>query len=103
MVDLFGRSCFHFRDRCIVRLISLIEILLGFDLPVPSCLSLARRWLMLCPIRKNQDQSAKEPNEFERNSIRNDPQRVAPIRTRLSNVSWWMRLLCQNIGSRAGC
>ena len=43
MVDLFGRSCFHFRDRCIVRLNSLMDVLLGFDLPVPSCLSLARR------------------------------------------------------------
>ncbi|MCY2981297.1 MAG: hypothetical protein NTU79_21755 [Planctomycetota bacterium] len=58
---------------------------------------------MLCPIRKNQDQSAKETNQFERNSIRNDPEKVASIRTRLSDVSWWIRLLGQNIGTRAGC
>jgi len=32
----------------------------------------SRRWLMLCPKRKNEDRSAKEPNEFELNSIRND-------------------------------
>ena len=56
---------------------------------------------MLCPIRKNVDGSAKEPNEFELNLIRNDPQKVATIRTRLSDVSGWMRLLGQNIGSRA--
>ncbi|MCF7960214.1 MAG: hypothetical protein K9M08_05685 [Pirellula sp.] len=80
-----------------------MDVLLGFDLPVPSCLSLARRWLMLGPIRKNQDQSAKEPNDIERNSIRNDPEKVATIRTRLSDVSWWLRFLGQNIGSRSGC
>jgi len=34
---------------------------------------------MLCPIRKNEDRSAKEPNEFELNSIRNDPEKVATI------------------------
>ena len=61
----------------------------------------ARRWLMLCPIRKMEDGSAEEPNEFELNSIRNDPDKLKEIRTRLSHVSWWMRLLCQNIGTRA--
>jgi hypothetical protein len=61
----------------------------------------ARRWLMLCPNRKKKDRSPEEPNEFELNSIRNDPDKLAMIRTRLSNVSWWMRLLCQNIGTRA--
>jgi hypothetical protein len=52
-----------------------LEILLRFDLPVPNGLNLARRWLMLCPIRKNDDGSAKETNAFERNSIRNDPEK----------------------------
>ena len=61
----------------------------------------ARRWLMLCPNRKKEDRSPEEPNEFELNSIRNDPEKLATIRTRLSDVSWWMRLLCQNIGTRA--
>ena len=61
----------------------------------------ARRWLMLCPKRKKPDKSPEEPNEFELNAIRNDPEKLATIRTRLSDVSWWMRLLCQNIGTRA--
>ena len=56
---------------------------------------------MLCPIRKKKDRSAEEPNEFELNSIRNDPDKLATIRKRLSDVAWWMRLLCQNIGTRA--
>ena len=61
----------------------------------------ARRWLMLCPKRKKPDKSPEEPNEFELNSIRNDPDKLATIRTRLSDIAWWMRLLCQNIGTRA--
>jgi len=61
----------------------------------------ARRWLMLCPKRKKKDRSPEEPNEFELNSIRNDPVKLATIRRRLSDVAWWMRLLCQNIGTRA--
>jgi len=61
----------------------------------------ARRWLMLCPKRKKKDRSPEEPNEFELNSIRNNPNELKTIRKRLSDVSWWMRLLCQNIGTRA--
>ena len=61
----------------------------------------ARRWLMLCPKRKKEDRSPEEPNAFELNSIRNDPDKLATIRKRLSDVAWWMRLLCQNIGTRA--
>ena len=41
------------------------------------------------------------PDEFELNSIRNDPEKVTTIRNGLSDVAWCMRLLCQNIGTRA--
>ena len=61
----------------------------------------ARRWLMLCPVRRNDDHSPEEPNEFELNSIRNDPDKLDSIRSRLSDVAWRMRLFCQNIGTRA--
>jgi hypothetical protein len=61
----------------------------------------ARRWLTLCPKRRKPDRSPEVPNEFELNSIRNDAAKLATIRKRLSDVSWWMRLLCQNIGTRA--
>ena len=40
---------------------------------------IARRWLMLCPIRKKDDKSPEEPNEFELNSIRNDPDRKSVV------------------------
>ena len=61
----------------------------------------ARRWLMLCPVRKDADGRAEEPNEMELNMTRNDPDRLKMIRTRLSDISWWMRLLCQQIAVRA--
>ena len=47
----------------------------------------ARRWLMLCPKRKKPDKSPEEPNEFELNSIRNEPNKLATIRKRLSDVA----------------
>jgi hypothetical protein len=61
----------------------------------------ARRWLLLCPVRKTKDGKPEEPNVFELNSIRHDLERVATIRSRLSDISWWMRLLCQQIAQRA--
>ena len=47
---------------------------------------IARRWMTLCPQRKRADGSAEEPNEFELNAIRNDPDRVREIRSRLSDI-----------------
>ncbi|MDA1230579.1 MAG: hypothetical protein O2856_07390 [Planctomycetota bacterium] len=61
----------------------------------------ARRWLMLCPERRDKDGKSEEPSEFELNSIRNDKSKVKNIRSRLSDISWWMRLLSQNIAQRA--
>ena len=62
---------------------------------------IARRWLTLCPVRKDENGQGEEPNEAELNSIRNDPDRLKLIRSRLSDISWWMRLLCHNIALRA--
>jgi len=61
----------------------------------------ARRWLLVCPRRKPEDGSPTEPSECELNSIRHDPDRLAEIRRRLSDISWWMRVLCQTIAIRA--
>ena len=35
--------------------------------------------------------------------IRNDPVRLKEIRSRLSDISWWMRLLSQKIGDIGAC
>ena len=61
----------------------------------------ALRWFMLCPARKNKDGSAKEPSEAEINSIAHDRHKLCQTRRRLSDISWWMRLLCQHVGQRA--
>lgn len=61
----------------------------------------ARRWLMLCPERRDEKRRPLEPTEFEINSIRHNREKLAVIRSRLSDISWWMRLLSQNIAQRA--
>lgn len=71
----------------------------------------ARRWLMLCPKRKpskrkksnneNLETRVPEPSQAEINAIINDPTELQELRSRLSDISWWMRLLSQKIGSRA--
>ena len=43
----------------------------------------------------------KSTSEAELNAIRNDLVRLAEIRRRLSDISWWMRLVCQRIATRA--
>ncbi|NIL96142.1 MAG: hypothetical protein GTO53_02400 [Planctomycetales bacterium] len=61
----------------------------------------ARRWLMICPLRKDADGTPREPTESELDTIRNNPDRLATIRRRLSDISWWMRLLCQPLAAMA--
>ncbi|MFN5623826.1 MAG: transposase [Planctomyces sp.] len=61
----------------------------------------ARRWLMLCPERRDENRRPLAPTEFEINRLVNNKEKLAAVRSRLSDVSWWMRLLCQNIAQRA--
>ena len=61
----------------------------------------ARHWLMLCPKRKGRDGQALEPKQNEINSICNDQPKLKQVRRRLSDISWWMRLLCQKVAQRA--
>jgi hypothetical protein len=66
-----------------------------------SDLEVARRWMLICPRRKNKDGTGKEPSQAELNAITNNPKRLADMRRRLSDISWWMRLVCQRIGMQA--
>ena len=61
---------------------------------------IAVRWLKLCPPRKLPDGSPAQPNEFEINSIVNDPQRLAEIKLRLSDVSWLMKFVAEHIARK---
>lgn len=61
----------------------------------------ARRWLMICPHRKDAQGRPLQPTETELNAIRNCPERLAEIRRRLADISWWVRLLNQRVAMRA--
>ncbi len=66
-----------------------------------SDVEVARRWLMLCPERRDEKRQPMAPTEFEINSIVNNKEKISIVRSRLSDISWWMRLLSQNIAQRA--
>ena len=61
----------------------------------------ARRWLMICPIRKDSEGNPCPPSDSELDTIRNCPEIVSEIRRRLSDISWWMRLLNQRVAQKA--
>ncbi len=64
-------------------------------------LQVARRWLVLCPKRRDAQGRPEEPNESDLNQIIHDPVKLKAIRSRLSDISWWMRFLSQKIAQRA--
>ncbi len=61
----------------------------------------ARRWLRLYPGRRLEDDSAEEPTDAELKVITGNAERLAEVRRRLSDVSWWMRCTAENIARRA--
>lgn len=61
----------------------------------------ARRWLRLCPVRRNNHGEPVEPSDSELAMLVNNPRRIAEIRIRLSDVSWWMRMTTEKIAKQA--
>ena len=61
----------------------------------------ARRWLRLCPVRKLRNGQPSKPTEEELAMILSDPMRVAQLRVRLSDISWWMRMTSEKIAKQA--
>jgi REP element-mobilizing transposase RayT len=61
----------------------------------------ARRWLHLCPLRKEANGTPTEPSDPELATICNVPERLAEIRRRLSDISWLMRMISEPIARRA--
>ena len=61
----------------------------------------ATRWLRLCPLRREASGEPAEPTEAELNTIRNVPERLAEVRRRLSDISWFMRMIAEPIARRA--
>ena len=61
---------------------------------------IARRWLRLCPVRKDQNGEPVEPSDSELSLILNNPRRIAELRIRLSDISWWMRMTTEKIAKQ---
>ena len=60
----------------------------------------ARRWWQLFPLRKNKDKTAAVPTESELKLFMS-PGRSKQLRSRLSDISWWMRALAEPIARRS--
>jgi hypothetical protein len=61
----------------------------------------ARRWLRLFPPRRKSDGAPREPTQPEIDMITRQRYLLAERRTRLSDISWWMRCTCENIARRS--
>lgn len=66
-----------------------------------SDVEVARRWWNMFPKRRDKDRNPKEPTDFELQMIIANPERLAEIRERLSNISWFMRCLVEPIARSA--
>ena len=61
----------------------------------------AKRWLRLFPQSKRKDGAAGEPTDSQLNSITENKDRLAQVRSRLSDISWWMRCTAENLARQA--
>jgi len=61
----------------------------------------ARRWLILCPIRYRSKKRPKVPVEEHVNALALCPERIAELRKRLSSLSWFMGRLNEYIARAA--
>jgi hypothetical protein len=61
----------------------------------------ALRWWRLHPPRRNEDGTPAEPEPQEIAGLLADTDALVEHRRRLSDVSWWMRSLCEPIARRA--
>ena len=61
----------------------------------------ARRWWRLFPRRRTKTGDPAEPEEHELSAIYSDAEKLAEIRRRLSDISWWMRCTAENIARRS--
>ncbi len=57
----------------------------------------ARRWLTLCPVARDEKGIPLEPTEEDIAALCRQKKRIRELRRRLSDISWWMRLYNQMI------
>ena len=61
----------------------------------------ALRWWHICPTRRDERGDAAEPLPCELKLWLDDAEKMTELRSRLSSISWFMRLLCQKIARMA--
>lgn len=61
----------------------------------------ARRWLRLFPKRRDTNGKPLAAKDNEIKMITSDAKRLNEIRSRLSDISWWMRCTAENIARRS--
>ena len=61
----------------------------------------ARRWLRLFPRRRDKDGSPAVPLKPEIDMIVNQKKVLKELRSRLSDLSWWMKCTAENIARRS--
>jgi hypothetical protein len=57
----------------------------------------AYRWLMLCPTCRKFASELNEPSQMDIQRLCDDSKKILSLRSRLSSISWWMRLMNQRI------
>ena len=60
----------------------------------------AIRWLSIVYRKKNKSNPKGRPTEAEISKLINDPKKLAEARLRLSDISWFVRLMCQTIAQK---
>jgi hypothetical protein len=61
----------------------------------------ARRWLTITALAKAMGDGVPEPDPERVKELAKDKKRIDKLRRRLSNISWFMGILCENIARRA--
>ena len=61
----------------------------------------ARRWLTICPVRRDSRDNPLDPTQVEIDNLTSDPNRINRLRQRLMSISWFNRFLKENIARRA--
>mgnify|MGYP001818314127 CR=1 FL=1 len=66
-----------------------------------SAREVARRWLTITKLAKCLSDDLPEPDEQKVRELARDKKRIGKLRRRLSNVSWFMGVLSENVARRA--
>ena len=99
LASVFGIDCLTY-----TVLSNHLHVVLRSRPDVVKCWSdeeVARRWWRLFPQSKDKLGHPRDPTDSDLAMIVNNPTRLAQVRERLSDISWWMRCAAEDIARRA--